>query len=144
MELVGQVPNGDLIPSDVPAGSGMMIWWQCPVGPDHEWAAQVRSRTLRGSGCRYCAHKVVARGESLAVTHPDISASWHPTRNGKKVPADYNFGSHYEAWWQCSRFKGHVWRARISSRTSMLSGCSLCSVKSHPRHDAIDTSAKSA
>ncbi len=138
-----ETANGDLMPSDVPAGSGMMIWWRCSAGPDHEWASQVRSRTLRGSGCRYCAHKAVAKSESLAVTHPDVSASWHPTRNGTKTPADFTYGSHYEAWWQCSRFKGHVWRARISSRTSQVAGCSLCG-GTHVRHDAIDTSAKSA
>jgi hypothetical protein len=137
-----ETKNGDLIPSDVPAGSGSMIWWRCSAGPDHEWASQVRSRTLRGTGCRFCAHKAVAKSEALTVTHPDITAQWHPTRDGKNRPENYTFGSHHEAWWQCPKFKGHVWRARISSRTSMLAGCSLCGGRA--RHDAIDTNARSA
>ena len=130
--------NGDLTPADVPAGSGMMIWWQCAARPDHEWPAQVRSRTLRGTGCRFCTHRAVATSEKLTTTHPDIAAQWHPDRNGNKKPDDYTYGSHYEAWWQCKRFRGHVWRARISSRTSMLSGCSLCHTGA-VRADAIDT-----
>jgi hypothetical protein len=54
----------------------------------HEWDAQVRSRTIRGSTCRYCAHKAIAPSESLAVTHPDLARQWHPTRNRAKTPAD--------------------------------------------------------
>lgn len=118
--------NGTRLPRDVPAGSGEMVWWRCFAGPDHEWQAQTRSRTMRGSGCTFCAHKRVATSEALATTHPDIAAQWHPTRNGDKTPGDFPFGSHHEAWWQCPTYKTHVWRARISSRTSMLSGCSLC------------------
>ena len=135
--------NGELTPEEVPAGSGMLIWWKCPVAPDHEWAAQVRSRTLRGVGCRFCAHRAIARSESLLITHPDIAAQWHPTKNGTKTPADFTYGSHQEIWWQCPKFKGHVWRARISSRTSQVSGCSICG-GTRVRADAIDTSAKSA
>lgn len=43
-----------------------------------------------------------------------------------KTPADFSFGSHHEAWWQCPVYKCHVRRARIASRTSMQAGCSLC------------------
>jgi hypothetical protein len=118
--------NGDLKPADVAAGSGEMIWWRCASGPDHEWAAQVRSRTLRGTGCPFCAHRLVAASEAFPTTHPDIAAQWHPTRNGTRSPSDFTYGSHNEAWWQCPRFKTHVWRARIASRTSMLAGCPHC------------------
>jgi Probable Zinc-ribbon domain len=131
--------NGEIAPADVPAGSGILIWWKCPVAPDHEWACQVRSRTLRGSGCRFCAHKAIAKSESLSVTHPDIAAQWHLTRNRKKQPSDFTYGSRYEAWWQCPRFKSHVWRARISSRTAQITGCSLCG-GGRPRADAIEAS----
>lgn len=50
----------------------------------------------------------------------------HRTRNGTKTALDYSYGSQSEIWWQCPTFKSHVWRARIASRTSMLTGCSLC------------------
>lgn len=118
--------NGDRDPADVPAGSGELIWWHCSLGAGHDWRSQVRSRTLSGSGCPFCDHKRVSAAESLAITHPDVAAQWHPARNGTKTPADFTYGSHFEAWWQCSKFRSHVWRARISSRTSQVAGCSLC------------------
>jgi hypothetical protein len=73
--------NGTLRPGDVPAGTGNQVWWKCDRGPDHEWAAQVRSRTIRGTGCPFCTHRLVAPSESLATTHPDVAASWHPQRD---------------------------------------------------------------
>lgn len=124
--------NGDREPRDFPAGSGELVWWRCFEGPDHEWQAQVRSRAMRGTRCPFCTHRRIARSALLATTHPDVAAQWHPTRNGGKTPADFSFGSHYEAWWQCSRHKSHVWRARISSRTSMLAGCPLCASTKRP------------
>ncbi|HEY5181421.1 MAG TPA: zinc-ribbon domain-containing protein [Dermatophilaceae bacterium] len=70
------------------AGTGNYAWWKCDRGPDHEWQAQVRSRTIRGTTCPFCAHRKVARSDSVAVTHPDVAATWHPTRIGAKTPAD--------------------------------------------------------
>ncbi len=44
--------NGDLTPCDVESGSHRKVWWRCPGG--HEWLAEVRLRTCRGSGCPVC------------------------------------------------------------------------------------------
>ena len=49
-----------------------------------------------------------------------------------RTPADFSFGSKLEAWWQCSSYKSHVSRARIASRTVMLSGWSLCAAIKRP------------
>jgi hypothetical protein len=118
--------NAPLAPADVPAGSGDHLWWKCPRAPDHEWEAQVRSRTIRGVRCPFCTHRKLARSESFAETQPDHAAEWHPTRNGQNRTEHYTFGSHHEAWWQCPTYKTHVYQARISSRTSMRSGCQKC------------------
>ncbi len=117
--------NGDRRPADVPTVAGELLWWRCDRGPDHDWQAEVRARAL-GSPCPFCARRRIAPSDSLARTHPDVAAQWHPTRNGTKTPSDFTFGSHYEAWWQCPKHKSHVWRSRISSRTSMVTGCPLC------------------
>ena len=86
-------------------------------------------------GCR--ARGEVSGGSSrTARTTPSrkcpaaLAASWHPTRNSRKTPADFTYGSHYEAWCQCPKVKGHVWRPRISSRTSQVAGCmwSFCPI----------------
>ena len=95
-------------------------------------SARSSDRTLRGARCPLCAERRVARSGSLATTHSDYAAQLHPTRNGTKTPADVTYGSHYEAWWQCPTYKGHVWRARVSSRTSMQAGCSLCAAMKRP------------
>lgn len=118
--------NAGLGPATIPAGSGMKIWWTCDRGPDHEWESQVRSRTMRGVRCPFCMHRLIAPSESFGTTHPDIAVEWHPTRNRDKTPGHFTFGSHFEAWWQCPVYKTHVYQARISSRTSMLSGCRRC------------------
>jgi hypothetical protein len=30
--------NGELTPDDVTLGSGKVVWWKCPEGPEHEWS----------------------------------------------------------------------------------------------------------
>lgn len=93
--------NGGRQPHAVQAGTGESLWWKCDQGADHEWEAQVRSRTIRGARCPFCTNRRVAPSNSLAITHPDIAADWHPTRNGIHGPADFTYGSYFEAWWQC-------------------------------------------
>jgi hypothetical protein len=118
--------NGGLRPEDVGAGAGQEIWWQCDRGPDHDWPAQVRSRSIGGSGCPYCAHRKVAPSDSLAATHPEVAAQWHATKNGDLKPTEVTYGSQRKVWWQCPKAKSHTWLAKVQSRTSMLSGCPKC------------------
>lgn len=53
--------NGKLTPSDVTAGSGKRVWWQCPIG--HEYQAVVRER---GSGRTNCPICNIRRSSSFA------------------------------------------------------------------------------
>lgn len=89
--------NGSLRPEDVQAGTGDKLWWKCDRGADHEWEAQVRSRTMRGTRCPFCMNRLIAPSESLAALYPDIAARWHATKN-RKTPHDYTHTSHFEAW----------------------------------------------
>ncbi len=119
--------NGDLTPADVTQGQGLAVWWKCPHGQDHEWQAQIRSRTISGSRCPFCFSRRVAPSEALDKTNPGIVAQWHPTKNGTKKPQDFSYGSEQYAWWQCDRYHSHIWRARINSRTGVVaSGCPRC------------------
>ena len=45
--------NEALTPADVCAGSGKKVWWLCPKGADHEWAAIIQNRT-KGGSCPFC------------------------------------------------------------------------------------------
>ena len=46
-----------LTPNQVTKASGKKVWWQCPVNSEHEWEAEIKNRTLLGSGCPFCANE---------------------------------------------------------------------------------------
>ena len=47
--------NAPLRPEKFTKGSHKKVWWKCSEG--HEWEAQIKSRTLGGTGCPECAKK---------------------------------------------------------------------------------------
>jgi hypothetical protein len=113
--------NGRLSPAQVTSGSGRKIWWLCPAG--HEWEAPVFNRR-RGIGCPICVNRLTQSGvNDLALTHPELAADWHPTRNGELSPKDVQAGSLKTVWWVCQ--EGHEWRASLNNR-SRGTGCPTC------------------
>jgi hypothetical protein len=80
-------------------GSKKKFWFKCPAGPDHEWEAQLSSRTNGESGCPCCANRKASVTNSLASLFPDMAKLWHPTRNGELRPQDIFFGSTKVYWW---------------------------------------------
>lgn len=75
---------------------------------------------------------------SLAVCNPDISAEWHPTKNGNLTPDRVSKASRRMVWWlgKC----GHEWQSIVSERTQFPRkmkngrirrsyGCPYCSGK---------------
>jgi hypothetical protein len=65
---------------------------------------------------------------SLAATHPDLAAEWHPTLNGDLTPNDVSAGMKQRAWWKCPNGPDHEWPAAIWTRTRSEnpSGCPYC------------------
>lgn len=49
--------NGDLTPEMIKAKSAKKVFWQCATNPAHEWEAQIKNRTINGSGCPDCARE---------------------------------------------------------------------------------------
>src|SRR5262249_42858568 len=115
--------NGNLTPDKVVAGSNKRFWWKCPKGPDHEWQAQLSSRTGAGSGCPCCAGQLVSVTNSLATVFPEVAAQWHPTRNGDLSPDTVSAGAELKVWWRCPNGPDHEWQARLPNRTSGKQGC---------------------
>jgi transposase-like protein len=120
--------NDALTPDAVAGKSGKQAWWLCPVCAN-EWSASIGSRA-DGSGCKSCATQAAAAayaapkpGKSLAEQDTEISAQWHPTRNGDLTPTDVTANSGQKVWWQCDR--GHEWKAVVNNR-SKGSGCPQC------------------
>lgn len=116
------VKNGDLRPETISYGSRTKVHWRCDKG--HEWQAAVYSRTS-GSGCPYCAGRVVKSGSNdLQTLFPEVAREWHPTKNaGLPGPDELSPKSHQRAYWLCE--KGHEWSATVKSRTEG-SGCPVC------------------
>lgn len=115
--------NGPLRADQVASGSPRRVWWRCVAGEDHIWQTSVANRAA-GTGCPFCANQRVSRTNSLATKRPEIAAEWHPTRNGDLTPDRVVEGSSRTVWWLCDRH--HVWRARVSARTRLGTGCPRC------------------
>ncbi len=138
-ELVAQwhpERNGPLAPETVSAGSGRLLWWRCPAGPDHVWRAKPNNRT-RGSGCPFCANRRVSVTNSLKACFPWIAAEWHPERNGRTTPADVVATSSRVGWWRCSAHEGHEWKASVRDRTRGQTTCPFCTHKRVPVESSL-------
>ncbi|WP_435051216.1 zinc-ribbon domain-containing protein [Desulfomonile tiedjei] len=112
--------NTDLSPDMVTPGMNKKVWWQCQHG--HEWKAVVASRAA-GIGCPYCAGKLPSEEHNLAISHPELTKEWHPTRNENLTPFDFTPKSGRKVWWICKR--EHEWKAPICRRTGGA-GCPNC------------------
>ena len=114
--------NAPFTPQSVTAYSNKKAWWCCEKG--HSYMATVASRTVRSTGCPYCAGKLVLPGyNDLATLRPELAAQWHPTKNGTMTPQQVTAGSKKKVWWVCE--KGHEWAAPIYSRMEGC-GCPYC------------------
>lgn len=116
--------NNGTTPEEVLPGSDFVATWVCRHG--HIWRTRVFAMTRYGGRCRVCIPQQRS-GEStapLSVTHPEIAAQWHPTRNSQG-PDEVTYGSGMDVVWQCS--KRHAWTARVRGRTVGKTGCPFCS-----------------
>jgi hypothetical protein len=51
------IKNGKLSPDQLTRASSKKVWWKCSIDGSHEWEAQVRNRTTKGSGCPHCSKR---------------------------------------------------------------------------------------
>ena len=116
--------NGDLTPETVLAGTHEKLWWKCPEGDDHEWQAPGDKRSS-GRGCPICSNKKVVLSNSMATTHPELAAEFHPTKNGDLTPETVLAGTNKKLWWKCPKGDDHEWQAPGNNRTKGT-GCALC------------------
>ena len=119
--------NGDLMPSDVLAGSHKKVWWKCSKG--HSWKAEVKSRS-EGQKCPYCSNKRVLVGYNDLYTYcinnnrEDLINEFDEAKNGFSMK-DVTIGSAKILWWKCP--KGHSYQAAAHRRIRTGSGCGICS-----------------
>ena len=123
-DLAGQwhpIRNSSLTAHDITCGSSRLVWWHCPKSNcqhPHEWQARVHHRDALDSGCPFCSNRQVCPCRSLAATHPDVAAQWHPTKNDSLMPEQVSSKSNKRVWWQQMRPDGdmHEWAVRVSDR----------------------------
>lgn len=109
--------NQPLTPSRITPGSNKKVWWRCLTDPSHEWKASPKQRAHNNT-CPFC--------DSLAVRFPQIAKEYHPTLN--EIPSNQvAASSHNIVWWKCEKGFDHVWQSTVNNRTSMLTGCPICS-----------------
>lgn len=113
--------NGELLPSDVYAGSKKKVWWICDRG--HEWEAIISNR-VKGAGCPYCSGRYCTKENSLGIKCPELLQSWDNSKNGNLSPYSVSSKSNKKVWWICKN--GHSWNSTIASR-SLGAGCPYCS-----------------
>jgi len=117
--------NGELTPFDIVAGSNKKVWWKCSKGDDHEWETAINIRKI-GRNCPICANRKLVKSNSFGMTHPDIAAEWHPTKNGGLTPYDFFSGTNKKVWWKCPTGDDHVYQSSIAKRANGQK-CRICS-----------------
>jgi hypothetical protein len=106
-------------PSKIGIGTHRKLEWIGGCG--HIWTAEVKSRTLLGSGCPICAGQQVLVGfNDLKTKYPDIAAEayqWDPQ-------TVTNTSGRLRQW---KGGCGHIWNASVSHRTTGDTKCPYCS-----------------
>lgn len=133
--------NGNLKPEDFTHGSNKKIWWKCSIVNNHEWEAQIISRTLQGSNCSYCSGKKVCSSNCLATLFPEIAREWHPIKNGDLTPYDVVAESNKKVWWICLAANDHEWKTSIQKRTNknFKTKCPCCAGQKVVKSNCLST-----
>ena len=122
-----------LDPKKLTHGSNKKAWWICEKR--HEWEATIVDRT-RKRNCPYCAGKKACKDNCLSTIKPELSKSWHPTKNGNLTSKDITPGSQKKVWWIC--IKNHEWKETIVNRTKGRN-CPYCSNKKVCKDNCLTT-----
>jgi hypothetical protein len=110
-------------PQDYLAGTSKRLWWKCAKRTcQHVWQAAGYDRK-EGHGCPACANKVATERNNMAVTHPEVAASFNFAKNGSFTPEHLLAGTTRKLWWTC--LKGHEWQASGADRIGGH-GCPVC------------------
>lgn len=121
--------NSGVSVSSVNENSGREVWWICPEG--HEVCQSVES--MCRAGCSECARvkrveavldgRVCVFENSVEHLRGDVSALWHPNRNGEVLARDVEPDSPLMVWWKCP--EGHEWRESVAQCVNR-GGCARC------------------
>ena len=103
-------------PEDYTGGSSKKVYWICKKCK-LSYKTHIHSRYLLNTGCPYCRGLKVSKHNNLEKLYPEVSKTFHPTKNGKIKPNQIIPGSHKKYWWICENKKYHVYLANPWDRT---------------------------
>ena len=113
-------------PSEVIAGTGKELWWNCDLG--HSFSASGDRRRRNPESCPYCVNKRVLPGfNDMATTHPQLAQEFDLAKNYPLTPVDLIAGTSKKLWWLCP--KGHSYDVDGMHRVTQKGGCPYCSSK---------------
>lgn len=114
--------NFPLTPETVNHKSRLNVWWRCKTC-GYEWKSVINAR-VKGTVCPVCADRAVLAGyNDLATTDKELLSEWDYEKNNI-LPTQVSRNSMRVVWWKCSL--DHSWRAKISDRTILKTGCAVC------------------
>lgn len=112
-------------PEEYAPHSNAIVNWVCERV--HQWRARINNRVSNNNQCPYCTGKRAIPGETdLEFLYPEISAEWHPSKNGDAKPSQFLPKSNKKSWWLCKA--GHEWTDRIDRRVEGKQ-CPYCTHK---------------
>jgi hypothetical protein len=104
-------------PDDFACGSHVTAWFKCSTC-SHLWQAEIKSRTLLGSGCPSC--------NTYPTTdlrdYPDAYRDFDRSRNKDVDP--HQLTRKAKVWWRCSAAPDHKWFGYFSLKASQR--CPFC------------------
>lgn len=114
--------NLPLTPDQVNAKSRKNVWWKCKTC-GNEWKTVINAR-VKGTVCPVCADRAILVGfNDLATTDKGLLSEWDYEKN-RFLPTGISGKSAKRAWWKCPH--GHAYSLKISDRTVLHKGCTVC------------------
>lgn len=129
--------NLDIPLHDVKTTERRLVWWKCPVAPDHVWMQSPRFRIQRKLGCPACANRQVSVSNNLKVIAPRIAAEWDSFNNGGELPENVVAFEKRKRNWICSQNPSHKFQASTAIRVRQNTGCPFCKNRRTHRSNSL-------
>jgi len=78
----------------------------------------------------------LANKKTLDITHPEVAAEWHLTKNGDLKPSDVTYGNTKRVWWKCKTCD-REWMTRVVRRTSEKTKCKSCGQRNKIKNNSL-------
>ncbi len=103
--------NADIDPSKILPGSNRKVWWKCDKAPDHMWEASIAKRTIKNTGCPYCANRLASVTNSIESLYPELAKLFDERLNEGVRPENIVATSAKKYWWKCPVCKHYSWES---------------------------------